>query len=322
MTQKTVKDYYAVLGVSSQASLEEIRMAYRRQARAYHPDLSVDPDAVERFREVNEAYEVLANAEKRRSYDYFTAQMPPLETPEMDQPAPGIPPFPATESSATPSQGVGNVAPPSPAARSTGPHRVYPPTWAILLIVLGACIIVGVGVGAILSLRRNRPTGGAVAVQVAKLATFLSPPAIPDDVTVLQEDNTPLRTVAPTQVAIGGTVYPVMAVLPEQGHCLVPAEQTSSRSIHGTLINYVIGLPYSVDTEYLLSGLTSADRITLTLESGTDLVFGSPQVQRTAPEDTAVGTEDSELTLVTLGDGSSYRLGCQGSLSPGEGCPG
>ncbi len=38
-------------------------MAYRRQARAYHPDLSVDPDAVERFREVNEAYEVLAAGE-------------------------------------------------------------------------------------------------------------------------------------------------------------------------------------------------------------------------------------------------------------------
>lgn len=310
MTQKTVKDYYAVLGVSSQASLEEIRMAYRRQARAYHPDLSVDPDAVERFREVNEAYEVLANAEKRRSYDYFTAGMPPLETPEMDQPAPGTPPFPATESSATPSQGVGNVAPPSPAARSTGPHRVYPPTWAILLIVLGACIIVGVGVGAILSLRRNRPTGGAMAVQVAKLATFLSPPAIPDDVTVLQEDNTPLRTVAPTQVAIGGTVYPVVAVLPEQGHWPVPAEQDRLGVwIHGTLINYVIGLPYSVDTEYLLSGLTSADRITLTLESGTDLVFGSPQVQRTAPEDTSpLAQKTPELTLVTLGDGSSYRL--------------
>jgi curved DNA-binding protein len=72
MTQKTVKDYYAVLGVSQHASLEEIRLAYRRCARAFHPDLSTDPDAEARFREVNEAYEVLANAEKRRAYDYFT----------------------------------------------------------------------------------------------------------------------------------------------------------------------------------------------------------------------------------------------------------
>lgn len=302
MTQKTVKDYYAVLGVSSQASLEEIRMAYRRQARVYHPDLSVDPDAVERFREVNEAYEVLANAEKRQAYDYFTAGMPPLETPEMDQPAPGSP--------TTVSQGAGSVAPPSLAARGAGPHRVYPPTWAILLIVIGVCIIVGVGIGAILSLRRNRPTGGAEAVQVAKLATFLSPPAIPDDVTVLQEDNMPLRTVAPTQVIIGGVVYPVVAVLPEQGRWPLPVEQDRLGVwIHGTLINYVIGLPYTVDTEYLLSGLTSSDRITLTLESGTDLVFGSPQVQRSAPEDTSpLVQETPELTLVTLGDENSYRL--------------
>lgn len=309
MTQKTVKDYYAVLGVSPQASLEEIRMAYRKQARAYHPDLSVDPDAAERFREVNEAYEVLANAEKRRAYDYFTAGMPPLETPEMDPSAPGIPSS-VPGSTTVPEQSTSGGTPPSPAARGASPHRVYPPTWAILLIVIGTCIIVGVGIGAILSLRRNRPTGGAEAVQVAKLATFLSPPVIPDDVTVLQEDNTPLRTVAPTQVTLGGAVYPVVAVLPEQGRWPLPAEQDRLGIwIYGTLINYVIGLPYTVDTEYLLSGLVSTDRITLTLESGTNLVFGSPQVQRIAPEDTSPLAQDSpELTLVTLGDGTSNRL--------------
>ncbi len=236
----------------------------------------------------------------------------------MDQPAPGIPPF-LRLNHQPPSQGVGNVAPPRRQHEARGriafTLRRAIPTDRARCLYHRRCRCRG------LSYVEKESTNGWSRGRTAKLAT-LSPPAIPDDATVLQEDNTPPGTVAPTQVAIGGTVYPVMAVLPEQGHCLVPAEQTSSRSIHGTLINYVIGLPYSVDTEYLLSGLTSADRITLTLESGTDLVFGSPQVQRTAPEDTAVGTEDSELTLVTLGDGSSYRLGCQGSLSPGEGCPG
>jgi curved DNA-binding protein CbpA len=67
MIQKSVKDYYAILGVLSTASLEEIRLAYRRQARAYHPDLSTDPDAEERFKEINEAYDILANSEKRQA---------------------------------------------------------------------------------------------------------------------------------------------------------------------------------------------------------------------------------------------------------------
>ena len=295
MTQKTVKDYYAVLGVPPQASVDEIRLAYRRQARVYHPDLSVDPDAAERFREVNEAYEVLANAEKRRAYDYFTAGMPPLETPETDD-------FPPLSAPVTP--------PPAPGVRVESPGRVYPPTWAILLIVIGACIIVGVGIGAILSLRRDRPTGGAEAVDVAKLATFISPPVIPENLTVLQDDNTPLRTVVPTQVSIGGTVFPVVAVLPEQGRWPLPAEQDQLGVwIYGTLINYVIGLPYTANTEYLLSGLTSGDRITLTLENGTALVFGSPQVKRIAPDDTSPLVQDTpELTLLTLGDDSSNRL--------------
>ncbi len=295
MTQKTVKDYYAVLGVSPQASIDEIRLAYRRQARVYHPDLSVDPDAVERFREVNEAYEVLANAEKRRAYDYFTAGMPPLETSETDD-------FPPPAAPVT--------SPPTPAVNVQSPGRVYPPTWAILLIVIGACIIVSVGIGAILSLRRDRPTGGAEAVDVAKLATFISPPLIPESLTVLQEDNTPLRTLVPTQVSIGGTVFPVVAVLPEQGRWPLPAEQDQLGVwIYGTLINYVIGLPYTANTENLLSGLTSGERITLTLENGTALVFGSPQVKRVAPDDTSPLAQDTpELTLLTLGDDSSNRL--------------
>ncbi len=102
MTQKTVKDYYAILGVSSQASLEEIRLAYRRLARVYHPDLSIDPDAEEHFKEVNEAYDILANAEKRRAYDYFTAgtaEDEPVEPASMSQqpPEPPAPPTMAPE---------------------------------------------------------------------------------------------------------------------------------------------------------------------------------------------------------------------------------
>ncbi|HPD42268.1 MAG TPA: DnaJ domain-containing protein, partial [Anaerolineae bacterium] len=54
------KDYYSVLGVSRDASQEEIKRAYRQLARTYHPDVNSEPDAEERFKEINGAYEVLS----------------------------------------------------------------------------------------------------------------------------------------------------------------------------------------------------------------------------------------------------------------------
>jgi curved DNA-binding protein len=63
------KDYYKTLGVARDASQDDIKRAYRRLARKYHPDVSKEPDAEARFKEVNEANEVLRDPEKRAAYD-------------------------------------------------------------------------------------------------------------------------------------------------------------------------------------------------------------------------------------------------------------
>src|SRR3972149_4408474 len=68
-TQKA--DYYDILGVARNASADEVKRAFRRLAMQYHPDRNPEPGAETRFKEINEAYEVLSDPEKRASYDRF-----------------------------------------------------------------------------------------------------------------------------------------------------------------------------------------------------------------------------------------------------------
>lgn len=65
------RDYYEVLGLSKGASADEIKKAYRKLSKKYHPDLNDAPDAEEKFKEVTEAYEVLSDDQKRAAYDQY-----------------------------------------------------------------------------------------------------------------------------------------------------------------------------------------------------------------------------------------------------------
>src|ERR1700752_3222667 len=62
-------DYYKTLGVDRKATQDEIKKAYRKLARKYHPDTNKDAGAEERFKEISEAYDVLGDPEKRKKYD-------------------------------------------------------------------------------------------------------------------------------------------------------------------------------------------------------------------------------------------------------------
>jgi DnaJ-class molecular chaperone len=76
-----VRDYYEVLGVPRTANQKEIKSAFRRLARQHHPDVNPnDPEATQRFQEINEANEVLSDPEKRRKYDQYGTDRPQYDT--------------------------------------------------------------------------------------------------------------------------------------------------------------------------------------------------------------------------------------------------
>ena len=89
------KDYYQTLGVSKTASQDEIRKAFRKLARQHHPDVAKDKKAAEsKFKEINEAYEVLGDPDKRRKYDELGANWRMYEQAQQQgQPFPGGSPF-------------------------------------------------------------------------------------------------------------------------------------------------------------------------------------------------------------------------------------
>ena len=84
------KDYYGILGIRRDATPDEIKRAYRKLAREYHPDVNPDPAAQERFKEINAAYEVLSDPAKREIVDLGGDPLAPAG----GMPGPGAVPAP------------------------------------------------------------------------------------------------------------------------------------------------------------------------------------------------------------------------------------
>lgn len=77
-----MRNYYEILGIPEDASQAEIKSAFRKLAKKYHPDISKDPDAEEKFQKVQEAYNVLGDAEKREQYDRYGSAY--MDVPQVD----------------------------------------------------------------------------------------------------------------------------------------------------------------------------------------------------------------------------------------------
>ena len=101
------QDYYKTLGVGRQASSDEIKKAYRRLARKYHPDVSKEPDAESKFKQVAEAYEVLKDTDKRKMYDELGENW---QSGQDFRPPPGWEQQPGARGSASYSTGFGDFS--------------------------------------------------------------------------------------------------------------------------------------------------------------------------------------------------------------------
>jgi len=130
MATPEYKDYYQTLGVSRTASEKEIKSAYRRLARQYHPDVNKDPKATDRFKLINEAYEVLSDPKKRSKYDQLGSDWERIEREQefasisrRHAEAPALPESATSATSSTPSSRARRADFPASISKGRGDGR-------------------------------------------------------------------------------------------------------------------------------------------------------------------------------------------------------
>ncbi len=226
----------------------------------------------------------------------------------------------AYSSQSQPPAGVPLLPPPPPPSGHVAPsRRSSPPAWAVFLILLGGMIVMGVLIAGVLSMNAPIPDEGAESMTVSKLTTFSSPPTVPPELSVLQENETPVPMVVPNAVQVGEMAYTVVPVMPEQGRWPIPSDPNVAVWLFGTVVNYVVGIPYTATVEAHLAGLRPGALITLTLDNGTALIFSVTQVQRIAPDDLSpMAQTQPGLTLAMLGSATADRLVVQARYLPDQ----
>ncbi len=199
--------------------------------------------------------------------------------------------------------------PASPATGTGGSLFAGPflPTWVILLSLLLLFIILGAIVGGIRSYLRKGPEGGTAEVTVEKVLTFASPLPLPPQ-PLLEAGGEPVEAAIPTAVTVGDLTWPVVAAPIQGGKWPIPEKEEEAVWLYGTVVNYIIGIPYDEATAERLAGLDPSDLITLTLNNGHQLVFGMPQSRRIEMDEVGPLAQDHPgLTLALLLEAESER---------------
>ncbi len=208
---------------------------------------------------------------------------------------------------------------PVPAAQPSSPARTS--FWQEWLMPIGVLIgIFALMFLAALLVPRLRPAthSGQEPASFPKRLLFTSPldPAAYTPALVVEgEARLPAL---PQTLDVGGTTFTVAPVKPELGHWPIPADPHQAGWLYGTLVNYVLGLPYSEENLALLQRLGGSAQVTLTLDNGVQLQFGSPQLALRLPEAALFEQRQPGLTLVLLGgpEGDEARWVLRASYLP------
>lgn len=187
--------------------------------------------------------------------------------------------------------------PPSPTKSST----LWWQEWLTPLLMLGALALVIVAAALLIPRLRPKSHSGDLTALFPKRLTFSSPLAPQAYTPVLAVEGTARVPALPQTLELGGAQFSVVPVKPEFGHWPVPGNPAQAAWVYGTLVNYVLGIPYSEENAALVQGLAPAAVVTLTLENGIALTFGPPQVALLVPEAGLFEQRQPGLTVVLLG---------------------